>query len=87
MIRDEIIIVNGQDAGEGKWSQHSELLRKVVFRKVDGPHIWCVATVDGSIWKVVLNDFPDEPLYTIYVGEKPIMSFNNWPDEIWKIEE
>jgi hypothetical protein len=86
MINDEIVIVNGQDTGEGKWSQHPELLRRVVFTKMNTHPIWCVANVDGSIWKITLNNFPDEPAHTILIDDKPIMSFNDWPDNIWTIE-
>jgi hypothetical protein len=87
MIKDEVMIVNGQDTGEGKWSQHPELLRKVIFKTAAEPHVKCIAIVDGAAWKVILNDFPDEPLYTVHINERPIMFFNDWPDEIWKIEE
>jgi len=87
MLEDEVVIVNGQDIGEGKWSQHPELLRKIVFRKANKHPIWCIANVDGSVWKITLNNYPDDPAYTIFVDDKPIMSFNNWPNEIWTIEE
>jgi hypothetical protein len=87
MINDEFVIVNGQDTGEGKWSQHPELLRRVVFRKVNTYPVWCVANVDGATWSITLNNFPDEPSHTIFIEDKPVMSFNNWPDEIWTIEK
>ena len=86
MIKDEVVISKGQDTGEGKWSQHPELLHRVVFRKINKHPIWCVANVEGSIWEITLNNFSEEPAYTIFVDGKSIMLFNNWPEEIWKIE-
>ncbi|MCC6300353.1 MAG: hypothetical protein IT314_13750 [Anaerolineales bacterium] len=86
MIKDEIVIIDGQDTGEGKWSQHPELLRSVVFTRVRKRPVWCVANVDESTWTVTLNDFPDEPSHTVFIDDKPIMSFNNWPAELWTIE-
>jgi hypothetical protein len=87
VIKDEVVIVDGQDTGEGKWSQHPELLRSVVFRKANNHPVWCVANVNGSVWKITLNNFPDYPAHTIYIDDGLVMSFNNWPDKIWTIEE
>jgi hypothetical protein len=86
MIKDEVVILNGKDSGEGKWSHYPELLRKVVFRKTNNHPILYITNVDGLDWKVTMNDFPDEPLYTIYIDDNPVMSFNDWPNEIWKIK-
>jgi len=87
MIKDEAMIVNGQDTGEGKWSQHPELLRAVTFRKINEGIDLYIANVENSIWKIKLNNFPDEPIYTICIDEKSVMSFNDWPDEVWKVKE
>lgn len=46
MIEDEIAIVKGHDTGEGTWSQHLELLRKVVFKRENEHRVYCVANVE-----------------------------------------
>lgn len=41
------------------------------------------AEADGQAWRIRLNDFPDEIMYTLIIGEAEIGSFNDWP-ETWK---
>ncbi|HWD28585.1 MAG TPA: hypothetical protein VG387_15545 [Rhizomicrobium sp.] len=40
-----------------------------------------VTRVKGKRWTVRLNDFPDEPLYTLIVGGDEILHFDDWPTE------
>jgi phosphatidylinositol kinase/protein kinase (PI-3 family) len=42
-----------------------------------------ISIVDGEEWKLRLNDFPEEYLYTLIVNDKAIFSFNDLP-ETWK---
>jgi len=37
------------------------------------------AEVGGQRWRVRLNDFPEEPLYTVIVDGREVASFNDWP--------
>ena len=37
------------------------------------------ATVKSSIWMLRMNDFPDEPLFTLFIDGKEILHFNDWP--------
>ncbi|AHX12839.1 hypothetical protein CH75_05720 [Dyella jiangningensis] len=37
------------------------------------------SVVDGQSWILRLNDFPDEPLFTLLVDEKEIIHFTQWP--------
>lgn len=37
------------------------------------------AEVDGERWRLTLNDFPAEPMYTLYIGEEAVASFDDCP--------
>jgi hypothetical protein len=37
------------------------------------------ATVGRQTWVIRLNDFPEEPLYTLIVDGKDVIDFDNWP--------
>lgn len=37
------------------------------------------ATVKGAQWELRMNDFPDQPLYTLFVGNTAIGDFDDWP--------
>jgi hypothetical protein len=41
-----------------------------------------ISHVGQSIWLIRMNDFPDEPLYTLFDDGKEILHFNDWP-EVW----
>jgi hypothetical protein len=41
------------------------------------------AQVEGQIWSVRVNDFPEEHLYTLLIGEKDTASFDAWPP-VWR---
>lgn len=35
--------------------------------------------VDGVKWRVRINDFPDEPMYSLVIGDNEIGPFHDWP--------
>lgn len=37
------------------------------------------AQVDGEKWELRLNDFPAEPLYTLFISAEELMSFSQFP--------
>lgn len=37
------------------------------------------AVVGDDEWFVRVNDFPDEPAFTLFFGEEMKLHFNNWP--------
>jgi hypothetical protein len=39
------------------------------------------AMIDGQQWLIRLNDFPDEPLFTLLIGGAEVLHFNEWPKE------
>ena len=44
------------------------------------------ATVDSQIWKLRVNNFPDEPMYTLFINDKAILTFDDKPST-WIILE
>ena len=41
------------------------------------------AAVDGVKWKIRINDFPDEPLFSLIRDERHIADFDDWPSH-WR---
>jgi hypothetical protein len=39
--------------------------------------------VDGNSWRVRINDFPDELIYSMMIGSENAGDFHNWP-ETWQ---
>ena len=48
---------------------------------IGGPRIQYVAKVGGKTWKIRLNNFPDEPAYTLIAGRREVIHFNDWPPD------
>lgn len=36
------------------------------------------AFIDGQVYRIRINDFPAEPLYTLLHGEQEVCSFDDW---------
>jgi hypothetical protein len=37
-------------------------------------------SINKQLWKIRLNDFPEEPLYTLFIEGYPVFDFDEWPD-------
>jgi uncharacterized protein YjaG (DUF416 family) len=60
-----------------------KLARELSWRTTDDPaHPWA-AEVDGNTWRVRVNDFPDELMYSLIIGGENAGDFHDWP-ETWR---
>jgi hypothetical protein len=41
------------------------------------------AEIEGKRWSVRVNDFPAEPIYTLFIGDRPIGDLEAWP-KAWR---
>jgi hypothetical protein len=53
--------------------------RSVWRRTGDAEHPW-ETRVGGACWKVRVNDFPEETLYTLLIDGAPVLDLDSWPD-------
>ena len=62
------------------------MLRVVAWATASGRERCIVfeARVDDHRWLIRLNDFPDEPLYTLLVDGGEVVHFDEWP-QIWGV--
>lgn len=42
-------------------------------------NIVCKAIFEGRVLEIRMNDFPDEPLYTLIADGVEVIHFNEWP--------
>jgi hypothetical protein len=73
------------------WSDHPEIQKAIPWETAPKPEIQSgyvvfQATVDGAKWAIRMNDFPEEPLYTLVIEARVTIHFNNWP-KFWKRPE
>lgn len=62
------------------------LERRVKWHLTGSPPEPLRAKAGRSEWRLRINDYPDEPLYTLVVNGKESSSFDNWP-EAWDRSE
>lgn len=70
---------------QDNWSDWPSLHGKAVAMRKVADNEFCivyVAVVDGRDWCVRMNNFPDEPLYTLIIDNEEILHFNDWPS-LW----
>ena len=63
------------------WNEFPELKQNINWLQApeNNAHIMHVTNVSGNEWKIRVNDFPDEPCYTLIINNKEIMHFDDWP--------
>lgn len=60
-----------------------KLARELSWRSTGDPIFPWAAEVDGNSWRVRINDFPDELMYSLMVGSESAGDFHDWP-ETWQ---
>lgn len=68
------------------WSDHPEIQKAIPWETATKPaekHVVFRAKVDGTNWAIRMNDFPEEPLYSLLIDGIVIIHFDNWPN-FWK---
>ena len=56
------------------------LTREVSWRDTNDVNYPWSTEVSGEIWRIGLNDFPDDLMYTLTVNDKIIGKFHDWPE-------
>ena len=74
-----------QPAGWGKKSKEEKAREAALQAQLAQPLSWNITgnvevpwqtEVDGKTWQVRLNDFPDEPMYTLLIGGEAAWGFS-----------
>lgn len=55
------------------------LAEKVVWKRGTEPNYPYEVECEGERLVIRLNDFPDEPLYTLLVNDVELAHFDDWP--------
>jgi hypothetical protein len=63
------------------WDDFANLRRPIRWRTASGEEVHTVFEADVGVehWSVRMNDFPDEPMYTLIVDGREIVHFDDWP--------
>ena len=70
-----------QDKLANNWDDFHELKQPVSWRTATSgtKHILFEALVGQEKWAIRMNDFPDEPMYTLIVNDRAVFDFDDWP--------
>jgi len=52
----------------------------------DPTALWC-ARLGAETWTVRVNDFPEEHLYTLFVNDEELGSFDEWPRQWSRVKD
>lgn len=55
----------------------------VVWAKTEQAEFPYVAEINGQSWQLRINDFPAQPLYTLFIADQEIGSFDEW-SQAWQ---
>ena len=57
--------------------------RRIQWASTGNPQTPYTAPVDGTEWRIQVNDFPAAALYTRLINNQPIGEIDDWP-EVWR---
>jgi len=60
-----------------------KLARELSWTSTNDPALPWAAEVDGTTWRIRVNDFPDELMYSLIIGSDNAGDFHDWP-EAWR---
>jgi len=60
-----------------------KLARELSWKSTSDPAYPWQTEVDGNSWRIRVNDFPDEPMYSLIIGSENAGDFHDWP-ETWR---
>jgi hypothetical protein len=61
----------------------NKLTRAISWKATADPLYPWAAEVDGISWRIRINDFPDELMYSLVIGDENAGDFHDWP-ETWQ---
>lgn len=61
-----------------EYLEHS-LAQIIRWQSSGNPFLPYTAIVDGKKWVTRLNNFPEQSLYTLIIGETEVGDFDDWP--------
>ena len=65
---------------EGNWTDVPRYDKHTVrWHPISQGKLVYSAAVDGASWILRMNDFPDEPLYTLLIDDREIINLTEWP--------
>ena len=69
---------NGQPQEPPPVMEH--FARRLTWKRTDDlDHPWAIREGDGRDWRVRLNDFPDDVMYSLVIDGTTVNDFHDWP--------
>jgi hypothetical protein len=53
--------------------------RPIEWQETEDPDFPYAAQVEGSRLRLRINDFPDEPLFSLFIEERHVADLDDWP--------
>lgn len=61
------------------WTEEQVFHADVLWADTDDVDYPYAAAVGASQWRLRINDFPEEPLYTLFIDDKEFGHLDDWP--------
>ncbi len=61
------------------WSEAEIATIPVTWSRAENTDFPYQARIGASLWRLRLNDFPLEPLFTLFIDDKEIAHLDDWP--------